>query len=104
MTMSFHTAYDIISEGIANEDHPGDITQRLHTAGAVAPDLPEPTTIENSEPTWELGTYFDDVTIFKGRVLIGVNSTIGVTLDLDEAEALAHATLAAVKHLKEQNR
>lgn len=85
------------------DESPRELIKQLDTLGLIAPDLPEPTTIENSKPTWELGSYFDDVTIFEGWVLIGVNSTIGVTLDLDEAEALAHAILAAVKHLKEGN-
>lgn len=101
MTTNYQRAYDIIAEGIAAEDHPGDIALNLRTAGTIAPDLPEPTTIENSKPTWELGSYFDDVTIFEGWVLIGVNSTIGVPLDLDEAERLALALLAAIKHQKE---
>lgn len=83
------------------DESPRELIKQLRDAGLIAPDLPEPTTIENSKPTWELGSYFDDVTIFEGWVLIGVNSTIGVTLDLDEAEALAHAILAAVKHQKE---
>ncbi|AHI04387.1 hypothetical protein CFAL_11960 (plasmid) [Corynebacterium falsenii DSM 44353] len=100
MTTNYQRAYDIIAEGIAAEDHPGDITQQLHTTGTIAPDLPEPT-IENGEPTWELGSYFDDVMILDEMVCVGVNTTYGVPLDLGESEALALALLAAIKHQKE---
>jgi|GEM_PF-4746971 len=40
MTTNYQRAYDIIAEGIAAEDHPGDITQRLHTAGGPPPRPP----------------------------------------------------------------
>lgn len=86
---------------LANES-PRELIKQLDTLGLLAPDLPEPT-IENGEPTWELGSYFGDVTIFKGMVRVGFDRTwmYGVDLDLDESEALALALLAAIKHQKE---
>lgn len=84
------------------DESPRELVKQLHDLGLIAPDLPEPTTSENDTQTWELGSYFDDVMTYKGMVYVGVNSTIGVTLDLDEAEALALALLAAVKRQKEQ--
>lgn len=108
MTTNFQHAYDIIAKGIAAEDHPGEIMQQLHTAGIIAPDLPEPTSTKKDTQIWELGTqgwqfgsYFDDVTSFKDTVMIGMNNTTCVPLDLDEAETLALALLAAAKHQKE---
>ena len=101
MSTNFERALDLADHIAEVDESPSELVKQLRDAGLLAPDLPEPTTIENSKPTWELGSYFDDVTIFEGWVLIGVNSTIGVTLDLDEAEALAHAILAAIKHQKE---
>lgn len=104
MTTNFQRAYDIIAEGIAAEDHPGDITQRLLKQFLLVPDLPKPI-IENGEPTWELDGYVEDVTIFEGIVRVGFDRTwmYGVELDLDESEALALALLAAVKYQKERN-
>lgn len=101
MTTNYQRAYDIIAEGIAAEDHPGDIALNLRTAGTIAPDLPEPTTIENSKPTWELGSYFDDVIILNDSVCVGIDMTYGVSISPDEAERLALALLAAIKHQKE---
>lgn len=97
MTQSnFLRAYDIIAQGIAAEDHPGDITKRLLKNWLLVPDLPEPT-VEDSGPVWELNRWIKYVYPRNKTIIAGVEEGYYEALDMDEAEHLALALLAAIK-------
>lgn len=102
MTTNYQRALDLADHIAEVDESPRELVKQLRDAGLIAPDLPKPI-IDNGEPTWELGSYFDDVTIFECMVRVGFDRTwmYGVDLDLDESEALALALLAAVKYQKE---
>lgn len=101
---NFQRAYDIIAQGTAAEDHPGDITQRLHTAGALAPDLPEPQLGCTSDDTPYINIYADwgrvNAMHSDPRILIDTHGTQTI-LKAEDAEHLAIALLAAIKWHKE---
>lgn len=81
-------------------ESPRELIKQLRDAGLIAPDLPEPI-VEDGRPTWELGFYFDDIIILNDSVCVGIDRTYGVSISPDEAERLALALLAAIKHQKE---
>lgn len=82
------------------DESPRELIKQLDELGLIAPDLLEPTT-EDGKPEWGLDSYFDAVMIDNDTVCARVSSTLNVNLDLDEAEHLALALLAAIKWHKE---
>ena len=101
MTTNYQRALDLADHIAAVDESPRELVKQLSDAGLLALDLPKPI-IDNGDVIWELDGYFDDVMTLDEMVCVGVNTTYGVALDLDEAEALALALLAAVKRQKEQ--
>ena len=101
---NFQRAYDIISEGIANEEHPGDITQRLLKQFLLVPDLPEPQLgcTNNEVPYINFEAKWWRVNAMQGEDAILIYArTPTIPTDPQEAEHLALALLAAIKWHKE---
>ena len=100
MTTNYQRALDLADHIAAVDESPRELVKQLDALGLIAPDLPE-LTIKDDEPTWDLDSFFNYVFICNGWINIGMDGTFHETLDLDEAEHLALALLAAVKHQKE---
>ena len=100
MTTNYQRALDLADHIAAVDESPRELVKQLDALGLIAPELPE-LTIKDNEPTWDLDSFFNYVFICNGWINIGMDGTFYETLDLDEAEHLALALLAAIKHQKE---
>lgn len=103
--------YDALSGKYGDFRFPTDAAEALADAGLLAPDLPEPDTLEYGSPEWDgvfayqYGAEWRDamgsVCAFNGTVEVQGDDTHIHTPD--EARALALALLAAANHAEKEN-